>query len=53
MTQELSAAPDGGSRVGFYMTFEEANPASLKLMEGIVQGGVARLKAYCEAEVRA
>ncbi len=53
MTQELSAGPDGGSRVGFYMTFEEANPESQQRAEGMLQASANRLKAFCEVEARA
>ena len=51
-TQEVSDGPGGGSRVGSYMTFEEANPEVPQLIEGLMQRGLERLKAYCEAEAR-
>ena len=51
-TQEVSEGPGGGSRVGFYMTFEEANPEFPKLMEGMLRRDLGHLKAYCEAEAR-
>ena len=51
-TQEVSEGPGGGSRVGFYMTFEEPNPQFPQLMEGMMRKDLGHLKAYCEAEVR-
>ena len=51
-TSEVSEGPGGGSRVGFYMTFEEPNPEFPQLMEGLMQTDLEHLKAYCEAEVR-
>ncbi len=51
-TQEVSEGPSGGSRVGFHMTFEEANPDFRQLMDGIVQAEAVRLKTFCEADVR-
>jgi len=51
-TQEVSEGPGGGSRVGFHMTFGEANPDFRQLMDGLVQAEAHRLKAFCEAEAR-
>ena len=51
-TWEVSEGLTGGSRVGGYMTFEEPNPEFPQLMEGLLQAGAIRLKAYCEAEAR-
>lgn len=49
-TQEVSEGPGGGSRVGFYVTFEEPNPEFPQIVEGLLERGLQRLKAYCEAE---
>ncbi len=51
-TSEVSEGPGGGSRVGFYMTFEEPNPEFPRLMEEMLQRDLGHLKAYCEAEAR-
>ena len=52
MTQELSAGPNGGSRVRIYVTFEEANPEFQQRAEGMLQASANRLKAFCEANAR-
>jgi hypothetical protein len=51
-TWEVSAGPDGGSRVALYMTFEEPNPEFPQLMKRMLQAGALRLKTFCEADAR-